>query len=244
MILAGIDDTDTLETPGTNQLARRLAEVLPPGFECSLVLRHQLFFDRRVPYTSKNGSASLHIRRAPGRRVDELLPVLRAEMRAWYVPGSDPGLCVAEDVSPEITAFARRCQREVVRQDEARALAERHGVHLEGFGGTEDGVIGALAAIGLLAAGDDGRVVHLAGWRWPDDFAGPQPVAAVRARGVDEIRAAEGGPLIEDGTVDIGKHLRPSYRGGRVVLFVEPMAGAAAGAGGGSAPAWAARKLP
>ena len=240
MILAGIDDTDTLETPGTNQLARRLAEVLPPGFECSLVLRHQLFFDRRVPYTSKNGCASLHIRHAPGRRADELLPVLRAEMRAWYVAGSDPGLCVAADVSPEITAFARRCQREVVRQAEARALAERHGVYLEGFGGTEDGVIGALAAIGLLATGDDGRVVHLAGWRWPDDFAGPQPVAAVRARGVDEIRAGEDGPRVEDGTVDIGKHLRPSYRGGRVVLFVEPTAGA----GVSGAPGWSARKLP
>ena len=239
MILAGIDDTDTLETAGTNQLARRLAEVLPSGFECSLVLRHQLFFDRRIPYTSKNGCASLHIQHAPGRRADELLPVLRAEMRAWYVPGSDPGLCVAEDVSPEITAFARRCQREVVRQDEARALAERHGVYLEGFGGTEDGVIGALAAVGLLATGNDGRVVHLAGWRWPDDFVGPQPVAAVRARGVDEIRAGDDGPCIEEGTVDIGKHLRPSYRGGRVVLFVEPMAGA----GGGGAPGWSARKL-
>jgi tRNA(Ile2) C34 agmatinyltransferase TiaS len=238
VILAGIDDTDTVDTPGTNQLARRLAGVLPPGFECDLILRHQLFFDRRVPYTSKNGCASLRIRHEPGRRADELLPVLRAEMRGWYVPGSDPGLCLAERVPPEISAFARRCQREVVRQGEARALAERHGVHLEGFGGTEDGVIGALAGIGLLAAGDDGRVVHLTGWRWPDDFAGPQPVAAVRARGVDEIRAGDDGPCIEDGTVDIGKHLRPSYRGGRVVLFVEPEPGA------GDSRRWCARKLP
>jgi tRNA(Ile2) C34 agmatinyltransferase TiaS len=245
VILAGIDDTDTLDSPGTNQLARRLAEVLPPGFECTLVLRHQLFFDRRIPYTSKNGSASLGIRSAPGRRLDELLPVLRAEMRAWYVPGSDPGLGLAgEDVAPEISAFARRCQREVVRQDEARALAARHGVYLEGFGGTEDGVIGALAAIGLLATGDDGRVVHLAGWRWPDDFAGHQPVSAVRARGVDEIRAGEDGPAIEHGTVDIGKHLRPSYRGGRVVLFVEPEPRGAAGGGNAGACRWSARKLP
>lgn len=238
MILAGVDDTDTQDSPGTNQLARRLADALPPGFECTLVLRHQLLFDRRVPYTSKNGCASLRIRSEPGRRLDELLPVLRAEMRAWYVPGSDPGLCLAERVPDEITAFARRCQREVVRQAEARALAGRHGLHLEGFGGTEDGVIGALAAIGLLATGDDGRVVHLAGWRWPDDFAGPQPVAAVRARGVDEIRAGAGGPPIEQGTVDIGKHLRPSFRGGRVVLFVEP------GPGPGGAAGWCARKLP
>jgi hypothetical protein len=39
--------------------------------------------------------------------------------------------------------------------------------------------------------------------------------------------------------VDIGKRLRPSYRGGRVVLFVEP----AVGDGGGSEPHWHALKL-
>jgi hypothetical protein len=239
MILVGIDDTDTLDTAGTNQLARHLAAALPVGFECSIVLRHQLFFDPRVPYTSKNGCASLLIRREPGRRVEDLLPLLQSEIRAWYVPGSDPGLCVAEQVSGAITAFGQRCQGALVRQEEARELALANGIYLEGFGGTEDGVIGALAGVGLLAAGNDGRVVHLAGWCWPDDFAGPQPVAAVWARGVEEIRAGHRGGFVERGTVDIGKRLRPSYRGGRVVLFVEP----AAGDGGGSEPHWRALKL-
>jgi hypothetical protein len=239
VILLGIDDTDTLETAGTNQLARRLAEVMPPGFECTLILRHQLFFDPRVPYTSQNGCASLLIRRQPGRRAGELLPVLQAEMRAWYVPGSDPGLCLAERVSPAITEFGRRCQRDVVRQSEARALAGREGLHLEGFGGTEDGVIGALAGVALLAGGDDGRVVHLAGWRWPDPFAGPQTVEDIRARGVEEIRADDGAGRIEHGTVDVGKHLRPNYRGGRVVLFVEPTERSP-----GGRRTWRALKLP
>jgi hypothetical protein len=239
VILLGIDDTDTLDSAGTNQLARCLADVMPPGFECTLILRHQLFFDPRVPYTSQNGCASLLIRREPGRRADELLPVLQAEMRAWYVPGSDPGLCLAERVSPAITEFALRCQRDVVRQAEARALAEREGIYLEGFGGTEDGVIGALAGVALLAGGEDGRVVHVAGWHWPDSFTGPQTVEDILARGVEEIRANDGVTRVTRGTVDVGKHLRPSYREGRVVLFVEP--------NDGSPPdgsSWRARKLP
>ena len=124
------------------------------------MLRHQLFFDPRVPYTSKNGSASLRIRGDSGA-INDLIALLQREMRAWYVPGSDPGLCVAETVPDDVRAFGLRCQGEVVTQEEARDLAARHGLHLEAFGGTEGGVIGALAAVGLLAGGDDGRVVHL-----------------------------------------------------------------------------------
>lgn len=220
-LFIGIDDTDTLGSPGTNQLGRRLAARLPFGFKCCLILRHQLLFDPRIPYTSQNGCASLLVQREAGLEVGELRPALRREMRAWYVPGSDPGLCVAEQVPAEVTAFARRCKSEVVPQAEARRLASSHGIHLEGFGGTEDGVIGALAAVGLLASGDDGRVVHLPGWSWPDAFAGLQPVPVIRERGVDEIRNGEDGPAVESGTVDIGKHLRPSYRNHRVVLVVE-----------------------
>lgn len=221
MIHIGIDDTDTLDTPGTNQLARRLADALPAGFTFVVALRHQLLFDPRVPYTSQNGCASLLVRAAPGRRADELLPVLRAEMRAWYVPGSDPGLCVAERVPPEVIAFGRRAQQELVRQAAARELARMCGLQLEGFGGTQDGVIGALAGVGLLASGDDGRVVHRMGWGWPDAFTGLQPVAAVRERGVDDVCDAASGSPVDAGLVDVGKHLRPSYRGGRVVLYVE-----------------------
>jgi hypothetical protein len=101
-------------------------------------------------------------------------------------------------------------------------------------------VIGALAAVGLLAGGDDGRVIHRPGWSWPDHFAGPHPIAAVLARGVDSVRDARSGAEVASGTVDVGKHLRPAYRGRKVVLFVEPGDGAPAAA----APAWRAVRLP
>lgn len=217
----GIDDTDTIDTAGTNQLARRLAGALPEGFTFVAALRHQLLFDPRIPYTSKNGSASLLVRAEPGRAPRDLLPTLHREMRGWFVEGSDPGLCVAGAVPEPVIAFGRRCQREPVRQADARALARAHGIHLEGIGGTEDGVIGALAAVGLLAAGDDGRVVHLAGWSWPDPFSGVHPFDEVLARGVAEVRELVSGAVVREGEIDVGKHLRPSWRGGRAVLFVE-----------------------
>ena len=59
MIYVGLDDTDTLDSPGTNQIAKAIVRDLADRFECVLILRHQLLDDPRVPYTSKNGSASV-----------------------------------------------------------------------------------------------------------------------------------------------------------------------------------------
>jgi len=54
--------------------------------------------------------------------------------------------------------------------------------------------------------------------------------------GVEEVVDVEQGASIRTGMVDVGKHLRPSYRGGRVVLFVEAEGAALIGS-------WRARKL-
>ena len=89
-------------------------------------------------------------------------------------------------------AFAARAKSEVVTQADARTVADRAGCHLEGLGGTNQGIIGALAAIALAAGGDDGRVVHLDDGRGRIAFSGVQTVAAIRARGVSEIRTSVG----------------------------------------------------
>jgi tRNA(Ile2) C34 agmatinyltransferase TiaS len=237
VILVGIDDTDTLDTPGTNQLARRIAQRLPPAHRCRMVLRHQLFVDPRVPYTSHNCSASLLLEGDSGGH-SVLVEFLGAQLREWFVPGSDPGLCVAHEVPDDVVRFAHRCRHEVVRQDEARALAAAHGLHLEGFGGTNDGVIGALAAVGLMAEGRDGRVIHLEGWRWPDQFAGPRDIPEIEARGVHEVREAATCERVTHGTVDVGRHLRPNVHDHRIVLWVERADRGPDGAD------WVALKLP
>jgi hypothetical protein len=109
----------------------------------------------------------------------------------------------------------------LVTQTEARQLAADHGIYLEGLGGTEDGVIGALAAVGLMATKNDGRVVHFGsgGEDWYE-VTGCLDVRDILSRGVNEIRAIDTGEPLTSGTVDVGKRLRPNYRDGKVVLFV------------------------
>jgi tRNA(Ile2) C34 agmatinyltransferase TiaS len=218
VIYVGLDDTDTLDSPGTNQLARRLVERVSPWYRCRLIVRHQLLADPRVPFTSKNGSASITLVPIKLDSRERLIGELRAEMRQWYVEGSDPGLCVTESVPAEISEFGRRCQQQIVRQREARDLAQARDIHLEGLGGTEGGVIGALAAVGLAATGDDGRVVQIGGW--PDDLSGIQTIATLGERGV-EVRRLETNVAVTSGNVDVGKHLRPNCRAGRLVLYAQ-----------------------
>jgi hypothetical protein len=152
------------------------------------------------------------------------VPTLRERLREIIIPwcpaASDPGLCVTETVPPAVIEWGLRCQRELVTQSEARRIAAEHGIYLEGLGGSQDGVIGALAAVGLMATKNDGRVVHFgsSGDDWYD-VTGCLTVDDILARGVDEIRNFDTGERLAAGTIDVGKRLRPNFRSGRVVLF-------------------------
>lgn len=219
MILVGIDDTDVLGARGTNHLARDLARGAGPGWTCLRVLRHQLLVDPRIPFTSHNGSASLLFEPRGPADAAALREGIRRGMLADFIPGSDPGLCVAGTAGPEVIAFAERCRREVVTAEEARAIAGRNGVHLEGLGGTEGGVIGALAAVGLAATGDHGRVVF--DRRWEGEVSGVLDLGTIRARGVEAVVEEATGAAVGTGAVEVAKKLRPNRRGGRTVLLVE-----------------------
>lgn len=227
--LLGIDDTDTAETPGTNKLVLHLADKFGASWQVRWIVRHQLLVDPRIPYTSHNGCASLLVESRLG--ADELAERLVPAIVAWCPPGSDPGLCIAarDTIGDEIIEFGRRCQREVVSPEDAQRTAARRGVRLESLGGTGDGVIGALAAVGLLATRDDGRILEsgcgqsrwsdITGWQTVDDLAG----LGVRAVRLDTRQN------VLRGRVLLSKRLRPNLRGGEAVLFVEPAAETSAG---------------
>lgn len=219
MIIVGIDDTDTIDSPGTNQLAKAIVQKVATEWRCVRIVRHQLLDDPRVHYTSQNGSASISFEPRNGASMDSLLQTCRDTMLEWYVPGSDPGLCIVADVPAAITDFGKRCKAQLVSRQDARDMAAQHGVHLEGLGGTEGGMIGALAAVGLAATVDDGRIVQLG--EWPDDLSGWQPSELIRSRDIDVVEIDTERP-IENAMVEVGKHLRPNLRKGRNVLFVRP----------------------
>ena len=122
-------------------------------------------------------------------------------------------------IPAEIVDFGRQAQQEIVAQAKARALAEEKHLPLLGLGGDESGVIGALAAVGLAACGEDGRYVLVGRSR---ELSGLQPVSALLRAGIAAVRTADGQPVTE-GLVQTDR-LRPARRGGQPIAIVEQAA--------------------
>ncbi|HNW29332.1 MAG TPA: ABC transporter substrate-binding protein [Spirochaetota bacterium] len=216
MIYIGIDDTDTLKSRGTGRLARNIAAILANDFAVLGVVRHQLLQDPRVPFTSHNSSATIILKEKNGTDLAALFRNVKDLMLADFQVGSDPGLCVTRDIPDQVIEHGRNAQKRLVTQAEARDLARTLGIALEGLGGTEDGVIGALASVGLTATGNDGRYLLCGRVR---DLSGLLPVEAVIGAGVTEVRT------IDEKNVTAGMvmsdKIRPARRDGKPVAYVE-----------------------
>ena len=98
IILIGMDDTDNRELRGTGRLARTAAVRLSAQHDVLGVVRHQLFFDPRVPYTKNNSSSGHSAARRGLGLLGAIFQQVKALMLADFQPGSDPGLCAAVNV--------------------------------------------------------------------------------------------------------------------------------------------------
>lgn len=224
-ILIGIDDTDTPETIGTGKLARLLAQALCSKLNTTSlgVTRHQLLVHPDIPYTSHNSSACVEL--ADGPCLQEVMALAEEFMRAHFNEGADPGLAVAEhgQADGHIQGFGKDAQKIVLVQSGAFDQAARAGIFLKELGGTGGGVIGALAAVGLRATGNDGRFVELQGIR---DLTGKLDAKAIMTRSLigSVVDTQRNNALPDDAVVDTCGWVRPSLVHGRPVLFVAPTA--------------------
>lgn len=221
-LLLSLDDTDNLDSPGTGYRARELGLLLAQAGlgRPMAITRHQLLVDPRIPYTSHNSSACIVLIGAtqPAAVFDLACRYLRESAAS----GSDVGTVLLRraDVPAPVLAWGQRAKREVLDLPGARALAQAIGcLHAE-LSGTGGGLIGALAAVGLNCAGNDGRFLWLRGIR---ELAGHNLPAqeVVERLGVD-LQTLDGqhvnGP---QDRIDLGDWPRAIYRGHHAVLLVE-----------------------
>ncbi|WP_211251526.1 ABC transporter substrate-binding protein [Methanolacinia paynteri] len=228
-IYIGIDDTDIPGSRGTGRLAHDVAIAVSEKYRAYAITRHQLFVDDRIPYTSHNSNAVVHVDASGPEVCSEIFEISKQVMLDQFLEGSDPGLAVgdSDQIRPPLIVMAQDAKTTVLDQELPRALAKNLGIRLEGLGGTEDGVIGAMAGLGLAATKDDGRFLLLGSLR---TIMKETDVETLLANGVDSVYLPDG-RQVTSGIIRLGggenkkkkdnRYPKPSAVAGKTVLFVK-----------------------
>ena len=225
-IYIGMDDTDTLDSDyGTGKVTRWFERLLPEGCECSGVVRQQLLVSDEIPYTSHNSAACMIVDVSEDLSTNGLMNKISElavdHLKRHAADGSDPGLCIASESDAalvDLLEFGRLCTHRVCTQKDA--LRAVNGSFLAGLGGTNDGLIGAAAAVGLTASGWAGRYIEYGDLR---NFPLTVIVSDLADRQIQVISTDRDAriPGPNDQVITNG-WVRPQLLGHMPVLFVTP----------------------
>lgn len=221
-IYLGFDDTDTHDSLyGTGKLVRWFQRALPAGCDCLGVVRQQLFVCDEIPFTSHNSAACLIADVPDPNLLDEIIEKAVHHLEHYAVDGSDPGLCVVtefESSIPSLIDFGHLCTHSVAAQRQAIEAAQN--VHLSGHGGTNDGIIGAVAAVGLTVSGWSGRFIEFGDLR---NLPEAVTVAKLNDMGIEVVSMERDARVpAPDDLVFTNGWLRPRLVGYLPALFVRP----------------------
>lgn len=262
LLVCCVDDTDDLTAQtSTGYVAETIAgHVATLGGRVLLgITRHQLLLSELVPYTSHNSSMCFAALVPPGS-ADAIESCAVDALLRLCAESADPGLCIAELPADggldelrtpidRLIAFGRKAKVEVCTKDEAYSLAQDlPWARLSEHGGSGQGVIGALAGVGLRLSGDDGRFRGT--WKldriYAHVLAGPQsPASEVeglpetvlvgafrtalsdRVAGLVRVLDTCGAVVPDTVPLFLAKGAKPLFLGGALSIIVEVRDGAA-----------------
>ncbi len=224
IIFLSIDDTDNPESIGTGKLTQLLCDEIKRNSwgQCSGISRHQLHVHKDIPYTSHNSAMCLEMDIAQ-EQLHSIINFSKQFLENKSSNGSNPGLGVLVVETgfsyDPLIEFGFKAKQEVVSKEEALNLAFDIGLNLYELGGTGQGVIGALAGIGLRLNGNDGR---FRGWY---ELARPGETITVRELCtydfIDSVRSIHGNILETDVNILLGSDkIKIVLRDSKQVLLV------------------------
>jgi hypothetical protein len=223
----GIDDTDNLETRGTGFRCRELASLLiAQGLGDVIgISRHQLLFDRRIPYTSHNSSGCIEIET---ENISLVTDITRQYLLDNGADGSDVGFCIAEaeNLPEEILQWGLSAKKEILIRPAAAELAKKNHILLEGLTGTHDGIIGALAAIGLRKSGNDGRYVWVKGKELRELTGTVFTIESLKKITLlESVMDLQGKTISDTEKIYTGEWYRPVLKNNQITIFAEAING-------------------
>jgi hypothetical protein len=223
-IFIGIDDTDTQNSNGTGFLSRELAKQIESNNLGKVVniTRHQLFISNKIKYTNRNNSACIELLTS---KKDLLILFCREMVLSSTNPESQPVIVYAESnlISENIIDFSCKAKTSIQNINDAIKLAKDSSFVIDFLrSGKKNGVIGAVAAIGLRATGNDGRVIWVNGYEIKG-LTGTYMVGEVYCRThVDAIRTIDGYKVPTNASIDFeNKRIKPVLKDNTITFLVE-----------------------
>ncbi len=161
-IFVGIDDSRQLDGYKAGETASWLSKAIEKNGwgKGAIPSRHRLYFHPSIACKKHNTARSF------SADLDE--PYLEAfiayacsMVKSNITLDSNTGLAIAVpelmENPDDLIEYAYRVKEEIVSKDEALKMAKKPGLYLFELSGNGQGVIGALAAAGLRATGNDGQ---------------------------------------------------------------------------------------
>lgn len=222
--LLGIDDTDNADSRGTGFMSRQLAhQIMDSGIgKVDSITRHQLYVHKSIRYTSQNSSACLKVFTED---LDGMIQLAEQHLQANSANGSDAGMCISQhdQLCTAIITWGNDAKNTVLTMEEARIIADTCGIYLKGFTGNFEGIIGALAAVGLRAGGNDGRFI----WRkrqkeLRDLDEGVTSIGRLKKElDLDGVISLENEEPGDEESIFLNKWVRPILKNDKALLIVE-----------------------
>jgi len=181
----GIDDTDSIEGGCTTYIAALLVE----KFKTQIFLDYPglIRLNPNVPWKTR-GNAALSLRisideELIAETISEVADIVE-DMSQLESPRTDPGIVFhVGSIPSEFIAFAHKTIQDIVSQKEALDLIRHFGAEAIGFKNGR-GIIGALAAVGDVLAGDN--TFELIAYREVDNRGKPRIVDTLSIFNMDK----------------------------------------------------------
>lgn len=221
----GIDDTGYSDQHLTTKLMRNwLSQMVEQSLIHSEgITRHQLFESEKISSSYKNRSLAFTFNTS--QSIFEIEDQLIDFIRTASSPHANPAIAILSRHSDSLhaLAFGRRCKNELLKLSDSEQYASESNVLLRGLGGNRNGMIGALAAVGLRAGGDDGIFVYINGLEY---LTGDQSAGDIRNNSALQhiVDISSGEELDRDDMIKIDSYLRPKLINGDPTQYVQLIA--------------------
>lgn len=223
-ILLCIDDTDNLESKGTGSIASEIKEIIEQNEWgiCGFITRHQLLLHKDVPYTSHNSSMCFDAE-IKEKYYQDIVETSSEYIKTESAEGSDPGICIAiiDKIKEKgkLINYGLKAKRQIIQKEEAYNLAKELNIYLAEKGGDGQGVIGALAGVGLRLGENDGELKGGVSKLEKEKYYTVSEM--LNYKQIDKVCQVNMKPLKDNEIVKIGWKAKPVLSNGKFVLMVK-----------------------